>query len=135
NSAKPQSPAPKTAKKKRKWSRKKKVILLLSFLAVLLVGTGIVYAMIPQDTTVPQLQGMTTSEARERLTDAHLKLGKISQEYNDTYYYGQIISSKPKVKTNVKEGLRIDVVVSKGPHKEKFGDYTGRQYQEVKKEL
>lgn len=134
---KPQTTPPKNAQKKqkRKWSRKKKVIILLSFLAVLLLGTGLVYAMIPQDTTVPQLQGMTTSEARDRLKDAHLKLGKVSREYNDTYYYGQIVSSKPKVNTNVKEGLRVDVIVSKGPHKEKFGDYTGRQYQEVKKEL
>lgn len=123
-------------KPRKKWSKKKKlVVLLLSFLAVLLLGTGLSYAMIPKDTTIPQLKGMTTSEASESLKDNKLKLGKITKEHSNTYYYGQVINSKPTAKSKIKEGSKIEIVVSKGPKKEKFGDYTGQQYRKVKKKL
>lgn len=122
-------------KTKKKWSKKKRWLFVLSFLLVLLVGTGLSYAMIPKDTSVPQLKGMTTSEATESLKDANLKLGKVTKKYNDTYYFGQVIRTRPKAKTEIKEGTLVDVEISKGPKKEKFGDYTGQKYSQVKKEL
>ncbi|MCI1953479.1 MAG: Stk1 family PASTA domain-containing Ser/Thr kinase [Ligilactobacillus acidipiscis] len=122
-------------KTKKKWSKKKRWLFVLSFLLVLLVGTGLSYAMIPKDTSVPQLKGMTTSEATESLKDANLKLGKVTKKYNNTYYFGQVIRTRPKAKTEIKEGTLVDVEISKGPKKEKFGDYTGQKYSQVKKEL
>ncbi|WP_405075746.1 Stk1 family PASTA domain-containing Ser/Thr kinase [Ligilactobacillus acidipiscis] len=122
-------------KTKKKWSKKKRWLFVLSFLLVLLVGTGLSYAMIPKDTSVPQLKGMTTSEATESLKDANLKLGKVTKKYNNTYYFGQVIRTRPKAKTEIKEGTLVDVEISKGPKKEKFGDYTGQNYSQVKKEL
>lgn len=122
-------------KTKKKWSKKKRWLFVLSFLLVLLVGTGLSYAMIPKDTSVPQLKGMTTSEATESLKDANLKLGKVTKKYNNTYYFGQVIRTRPKAKTEIKEGTLVDVEISQGPKKEKFGDYTGQKYSQVKKEL
>ncbi len=122
-------------KTKKKWSKKKRWLFVLSFLLVLLVGTGLSYAMIPKDTSVPQLKGMTTSEATESLKDANLKLGKVTKKYNNTYYFGQVIRTRPKAKTEIKEGTLVDVEISEGPKKEKFGDYTGQKYSQVKKEL
>lgn len=122
-------------KTKKKWSKKKRWLFVLSFLLILLVGTGLSYAMIPKDTSVPQLKGMTTSEATESLKDANLKLGKVTKKYNNTYYFGQVIRTRPKAKTEIKEGTLVDVEISKGPKKEKFGDYTGQKYSQVKKEL
>ena len=122
-------------KTKKKCSKKKRWLFVLSFLLVLLVGTGLSYAMIPKDTSVPQLKGMTTSEATESLKDANLKLGKVTKKYNNTYYFGQVIRTRPKAKTEIKEGTLVDVEISKGPKKEKFGDYTGQKYSQVKKEL
>ncbi|WP_010496239.1 Stk1 family PASTA domain-containing Ser/Thr kinase, partial [Ligilactobacillus acidipiscis] len=88
-------------KTKKKWSKKKRWLFVLSFLLVLLVGTGLSYAMIPKDTSVPQLKGMTTSEATESLKDANLKLGKVTKKYNNTYYFGQVIRTRPKAKTEI----------------------------------
>lgn len=122
-------------KTKKKWSKKKRWLFVLSFLLILLVGTGLSYAMIPKDISVPQLKGMTTSEATESLKDANLKLGKVTKKYNNTYYFGQVIRTRPKAKTEIKEGTLVDVEISKGPKKEKFGDYTGQKYSQVKKEL
>ncbi len=130
------SAASKPSKGRKKWSRKKKWTLIFALLLVFLLGSGgIAYAVIPQDTTVPQLRGMTASEASDSLHKSNLKLGKVQKAYSETYYFGQIIKSKPQAKSEITEGSKVNVVVSKGPKKEKFGDYTGQKYSVVRKML
>lgn len=89
----------------------------------------------PKDVAVPDLRGMTRSEASRMLKDEKLSLGKVSYRYSEKFSYNQIITSNPEYGTKVKENTAVNVVVSKGLEKVKFGNYRGRSYNSVKKFL
>ena len=69
------------------------------------------------------------------LKDEKLSLGKVSYRYSEKFSYNQIITSNPEYGTKVKENTAVNVVVSKGLEKVKFGNYRGRSYNSVKKFL
>ena len=89
----------------------------------------------PKDVAVPDLRGMTRLEASKMLKDEKLSLGKVSYRYSEKFSYNQIITSNPEYGTKVKENTAVNVVVSKGLEKVKFGNYRGRSYNSVKKFL
>lgn len=89
----------------------------------------------PKDVAVPDLRGMTRSEASRMLKDEKLSLGKVSYRYSEKFSYNQIITSDPEYGTKVKENTAVNVIVSKGLEKVKFGNYRGRSYNSVKKFL
>lgn len=84
---------------------------------------------------VPDLRGMNIKEAQEVLLSNNLKLGKKVYRYSNSYLKGQTISSDPSRQTTVKRNQKINIIVSKGPHKVKFGTYVGQDYLDVRREL
>ena len=64
--------------------------------------------------TVPQLKGLTVTEATQRLTDQNLKLGKQDTAFSPTVPKDQIISQDPKANAKVAPQSVVNVVVSKG---------------------
>jgi len=67
------------------------------------------------DTTVPNVVGMTESEANVAITDANLVLGTVTYQYSDTVPAGLVISQSPAGGTEVPQGSTVDLVVSLGP--------------------
>ncbi|MDD6434825.1 MAG: Stk1 family PASTA domain-containing Ser/Thr kinase [Clostridiales bacterium] len=64
--------------------------------------------------SVPDLKGMTESQARKALNEKGLSLGKITEENSATIEEGQIIEQGTAPGTKVDKGTKITVVISKG---------------------
>ena len=65
---------------------------------------------------VPKLVGYTQEEAEERAEDRGYIMSIESQEYNEEYEAGAVISQKPDAGTDAKEGTTITVVLSMGKY-------------------
>lgn len=122
----------KTKKSKRKW----RWLWLLLVLGVVLLLAGILYLVSgPKEVEIPDVRGMTISEAQATLSDEKLSIGKISRRPSNKYLSGQIIMTKPEANTPVKQESKVDIVLSSGQRKEIFGDYRGQSYETVAKKL
>ena len=64
--------------------------------------------------TVPDLTGMSQSNAEAALADAGLKLGTVAQEQSDTVPAGAVIRQDPPAGEEVDKGSSVSIVVSTG---------------------
>ncbi len=100
--------------------RKKKIKpITWVFAAVALVGmiAGYLFTsggFFGEEVEVPELVGLTTKEARDKLEALNLELKVASQEASTQYPADQVISQNPAKGLKVKEGREIEVVVSLG---------------------
>jgi serine/threonine-protein kinase len=67
-----------------------------------------------QQTTVPNLTGMSVGDAQNALIAAGLALGGQSEQ-NDAAPAGQVIGQSPSAGSSASAGAAVDIVVSKGP--------------------
>ena len=65
--------------------------------------------------TVPNLMGLTESQADSVLTGVNLWLGWVYEDYSDIYPVGVIISQDPAAFTQVAQGAWVDDYISIGP--------------------
>jgi serine/threonine-protein kinase len=72
-------------------------------------------AVEPDTVAVPDLQGLTVSQAQSALSDEGLTLGSQLQEPSSEIPSGQIVRSEPAAGEEVEPGTAVDVVVSTGP--------------------
>ncbi len=76
-----------------------------------------------KEVPVPNLYGLTETQAKEALKSVKLEAGKISSEYHDTVEAGIVIEQSVSQGTKLSEGSTVDIVLSKGPE-EKVVMYT-----------
>jgi serine/threonine-protein kinase len=76
---------------------------------------SVTVAKAPQSISVPDLSGMTLSEAQSALQAQHLLIGSQTQAPSATVSIGHIASQHPVPGTQVKKGTFVDVVISSGP--------------------
>jgi serine/threonine-protein kinase len=72
-------------------------------------------AVEPDTVVVPDLEGLTVSQAQAALRAAELELGSQIPEASDTIDVDLVIRSEPPVDDEVEPGTRVDIVVSTGP--------------------
>lgn len=65
------------------------------------------------DLTVPDLSGLTVNQAKQRLKDMGLVLGKITTQEDSSKPDGVIISQSPSADGKINKGQLVDVVVNK----------------------
>ena len=65
--------------------------------------------------TVPDVAGLTRSEAEQRLTDVGLAVGQISSFPSDRVAEGSVISPGIEAGTKVEPGTEVNLTVSSGP--------------------
>ena len=65
------------------------------------------------DLTVPDLSGLTVDQAKQRLKDMGLVLGKITTQEDSSKSDGVIISQSPSADGKINKGQLVDVVVNK----------------------
>lgn len=118
--------------KKKRIYRRHPIAFLIGTLGVIVVITILLMSLKVQ---VPDLRGMSVHEAQEVLLSNNLKLGKKRYEYSNSYLKGQTISSDPARETTVNRNSKVDIVISKGPLKTKFGSYIGQNFDQVRKKL
>ena len=118
--------------KKKRIYRRHPIAFLIGTLGVIVVITILLMSLKVQ---VPDLRGMSVREAQEVLLSNNLKLGKKRYEYSNSYLKGQTISSDPARETTVNRNSKVDIVISRGPLKTKFGSYIGQNFDQVRKKL
>jgi serine/threonine-protein kinase len=108
------------AKEEEAKRKKKRAIIIASIAAVLcvaLIGVG-VYMFLSNDTEtveVPSVVGATEQEARDKLKEAGLEVGKITPQASPDVEKGRVISTDPSARTKVDKGSTVDLVISSGP--------------------
>ncbi|MBR2767982.1 MAG: Stk1 family PASTA domain-containing Ser/Thr kinase [Solobacterium sp.] len=120
------------------------LFILLIFLLALLGMSGAYFALslsgvlnpAAKTVEVPDLVGMSLTDARAKCTDESLVLdtGNVEYTLTETTEKGEIISVTPAVGTEVEKGSRVSVVVSSGIGV-KVQDYTGLNVNEVIRDL
>jgi serine/threonine-protein kinase len=80
----------------------------------------------PERYEVPQLIGRTEADARQRVTDTRLTVGKVSKAFSETVPQGQVISTAPVANTSVKRASPVNLVISDGRQPIAITDWTGR---------
>lgn len=131
---------PKQKLKTKKQNKKNK-------LKYLFIGAGSVLIVIlsflifnhifgPSTFLMPDLSGMSISEARDYLEGKGLLLDEVTrpEENSDIYPKGQIIKTSPAKGIEVREGDVIIVTVSKG-REIKVDNYVGKSYEIAAREL
>ncbi|HJW74224.1 MAG TPA: PASTA domain-containing protein [Thermoleophilia bacterium] len=83
------------------------VVAVAVVLALLWVG-----GVFSQSVTVPDVSGLTVSEANTKLTDAGLRLGTVTYESSPEAAQGEILSQTPKSGSSVDKGSSVDVVAA-----------------------
>ena len=67
---------------------------------------------------MPDLQGLTKSEAEAKIQKMGLKLGTVYEKNSDEEA-GTVISQDPKAGSKISKGQEVDIIVSKGPKTKK----------------
>jgi serine/threonine-protein kinase len=87
----------------------------------------------PERYAVPDVAGKATADAEKAIVDAHLQLGEVTQEYDDSVPVGAVISASVEAEKMVKPGTVVDLVVSKGPAPVEITSFVGKPYEDAKK--
>lgn len=105
--------------------RRPRRLILTVAVAVLLVlgaGTGVWYINSGQFTKVPPLLTKTEAQARDRLEQAGLHVGKVERAYDDTVARGAVIGTDPKPGARIRDHDAVTLTVSLGPETVKVPD-------------
>ena len=105
--------------------RRSRRLLLSVAVAVLLVlgaGTGVWYINSGQFTKVPPLLTKTEAQARNRLEQAGLHVGRVERAYDDTVARGTVISTEPAAGARIRDHDAVRLTVSLGPETVKVPD-------------
>ena len=132
--ANPRKPKAKSDDKKKK----KRAIIIGVAAAVILALFGILYVSGiigggGKEVTVPDVKGMSYSEAKEVLEAKGLKIEKADEPIaSQKIEKGKIVSQTPSKNSKVKKGRTVRVILSAGNTEPKVPDLKGLSYKEAK---
>ena len=114
--------------------------LILLFVIVFALTTGLLGGPKAKEVSVPNVLGLTKEEAKQKVEEANLVYEE-KEEYDKDVEAGKIISmkteigdySKMPITVKVKEGSKIYVIVSKGKEKTKVPNVKGKSKEEATK--
>ncbi|MDQ0350574.1 serine/threonine-protein kinase [Alkalibacillus filiformis] len=106
-------------------------ILIAAFIIALFVLPGL---FMPEDVTIPELEGYTYEEALIELSNLDLNVERESV-FNDEVEEGYVIRTSPRSGTSVKEGSTVALYTSLGQEKIEFDDYVGQDFNETRRLL
>lgn len=116
-------------------SRRLMLTIAVAVLLVLGAGTGVWYINSGQFTKVPPLLTKTEAQARDRLQDAGLHIGKVKRAYDDTVERGTVISSDPAPGARIRDHDAVALTISLGPETVKVPDLAGLPLAEARQKL
>jgi serine/threonine-protein kinase len=120
-----ESPPPLPPRRRTERSRRRLVTIVAAVLLALGLGAGVWYINSGQFTQVPPLLAKTEAQARDRLEQAGLEVGKVEHAYSDTVKRGTVISTDPKPGTRIRDNDSVALTVSDGPETVKVPDVEG----------
>ncbi|MFF6981161.1 Stk1 family PASTA domain-containing Ser/Thr kinase [Streptomyces sp. NPDC008343] len=101
------------------------LVVVASVLLALGLGVGIWYINSGQFTEVPPLLSKTEAQARDRLEDSGLDVGKVERAFSDTVKRGTVISTDPDTGARIRHNDSVSLVISAGPETVKVPDLEG----------
>ena len=113
------------------------IVILASFFLLLLIAGSIFWLITTRevkDVTVPNVVGLTTDEAIEKLTKAGFTYTTESKN-SESVPEGSVIRTTPKAGSTRKKGDTITIVESIGGNYHYLENYVGKNYSEVKAKL
>lgn len=75
--------------------------------------------------TVPNVQGMSESDAKSTLESNGLTVGNVTSSYSNNVDEGDVISQSQEPGKTVEQGTSVDLVISMGKEEKKPGKYIG----------
>ncbi len=81
---------------------------------------------------MPDLSGMTQSEAEDALTALNLNLGEVSKTYDADVDAGKVVSQSVEKDTRVKIDSSVDIVISMGAELVSFPSLSGKTEEQIK---
>ncbi|MBQ6450780.1 MAG: Stk1 family PASTA domain-containing Ser/Thr kinase [Solobacterium sp.] len=139
-----QEPARKRAAVKKNPRTNKVLVALLIILLLLLAAAGVYYALglsgilepVSRYTTVPDILGMTLTEAKDVCTENELVLdtANVTYELTENIEKGKIYAVVPEVSEEVEKGSEVRVSISSGIGVT-VGDYRGTKIEDAVGEL
>ncbi|WP_268913034.1 Stk1 family PASTA domain-containing Ser/Thr kinase [Lentilactobacillus sp. SPB1-3] len=115
--------------KKRRHHRRR--WLILGGLLIILIIFGVLIATANGRTRVPQVTGLTESDAKQSLLDAHLKVGKITYKNSYSIDKNRVISSTPDEGVQLHKRDKVNLLLSSGVRTVKLDNYVGQSYNKV----
>lgn len=115
-------------------SGKKKAGIAVGVIAGLVVIGALIWAIIggSGDTVeVPDVVGMTTSEATQAIEQAGFSVGTTESVYTDEMEAGRVFKQSPKGKDKAKKGSKINLTVSQGKEQIDVPDVRGMSQAEA----
>lgn len=116
---------PPPAPRRRLTLRRGPASVVAAVLLVLGLGAGVWYVNSGQFTKVPPLLGKTEQEARDRLADAGLDVGEVTEAYSDTVDRGKVIATDPEAGARIRSSGSVSLKLSKGPQIVRVPDVDG----------
>ena len=113
------------------------ITILAAFLLILLICGGVFWLLTTRevkDVTVPNVVGLTTEKAIEKLTKEGFTY-TTEQQNSDTVEEGVVIKTNPKAGSTRKKGDTITIIESIGGNYHYLEDYVGKNYSEIKAKL
>lgn len=89
----------------------------------------------PERYAVPSVAGRSEASAKAALKKSHLRVGTVSQAYDETVAKGKVVRADPDGGTEQKPRAKVDLVVSKGRQPIEISDVTGRSKADAKQTL
>lgn len=105
----------------------------IAFVGIMLI---LVFALgRKDDVDVPNIANLSESQAKDSILASGLKIGKITRKNSATVKKGYLISSSPSAGSTVKNGDKINLIVSKGPKMATVPDVSGYRYSSARRKL
>ena len=90
-------------------------------------AVSVVVSKGPERYAVPPVVGMTLAEAQARITQVSLKVGKVTEAFDEEVPEGQVVSATPGPGASLKKGTAVAMTVSKGRKPIEVPDLTGKK--------
>ncbi|MFJ3230261.1 Stk1 family PASTA domain-containing Ser/Thr kinase [Streptomyces sp. NPDC086787] len=100
---------------RRRPARRGLLTLVATVLLTLGVGAGVWYINSGQFTKVPPVLSKTEAQAKQRLGDAGLDVGKVKRAYSDTVRRGTVIGTDPAPGARIRDNGSVALTISLGP--------------------
>ncbi|GAW99705.1 Stk1 family PASTA domain-containing Ser/Thr kinase [Secundilactobacillus mixtipabuli] len=126
---KPQPDEKSTPKPKKRRRRHRRLYVLLGLAALLLAMIGLAFWLgRPQMVTVPDVSGLTVTEAQRKLSNSHLDMGTVKKQSSPDIEKNLVIKTSPEAQETARKNAKIKLYVSTGPRMVKIGNYVGQSY-------
>lgn len=116
--------------KSHKWWWLGAGIAFLSIMLILIFALGR-----KDDVTVPNVNNLSESDARQSLLARGLKIGKDKYQYSNKVKKGRIISTDPQTGITVKNGQTVDLIISRGAKLKAVPNVAGENYTSARQKL